>query len=117
MAQPPHQPPQTTLNKVRDLAERAARHPQIEAAVLGALRATLPGVIEKLLSEMAHGETVRLYARKRPEDARAMRDARIASLLESGTAPDLVAAQVGCGRSQVYRVREKLKKDSSQTLP
>lgn len=104
------------LNKLRALAQRAAEHPRIEAAVVGAIRAELPGVIELLLAEMAQGETVRLYGRKRSQEKRIERDARIHALLEAGMAPDLVAKEVACSRRHVYLVRDR-QKSLCKTLP
>lgn len=49
---------------IRNLAAAAAAHPKIESAVLGALRETLPGVINDLLREGFAGETLRLYVPK-----------------------------------------------------
>lgn len=65
-------------NVLRDLATQAAAHPRIEAAVLGAIRAELPAVIEGLLRQMYAGEQVRLYVPKGAgRDARSARDQRI----------------------------------------
>ena len=59
---------------IRDLATRAAGHPNIEKAVNQALRAELPGVIESILRDMYPGETLRLYVPKRSVTSRGERD-------------------------------------------
>lgn len=62
---------------LRDLSNRIASHPRIETAVMQAIRTELPTVIEMILSEMYPGETVRLYAPKKPVALRRERDAGI----------------------------------------
>lgn len=105
-------PPRPTM--LRSLAERAALHPRMEAAVAGAVisavRSTLPGVIEALLAEQADHQfgTLRLYRRKVPEEMRQVRDARVRALLAGGMAPELVAVEAGCSRRHVYNVRRHL---------
>lgn len=87
--------PRERQNLLRNLATQAAAHPRIEAAVLGAIRAELPGVIEGLLREAYGGETVRLYvARGGSRDSKAERDRRIQALAAppSNMSPGAIAA-------------------------
>ncbi len=62
---------------LRDLATAVAAHPKIESAVMGAIRAELPGVIESILRERYPGEQVRLYVAKKPPTMRRERDVAI----------------------------------------
>lgn len=95
----------------RDLAERAAAHPRIEQAVLGAIRAELPGVIDSLLRDMYPGEQVCFYVPKRsPTEAaaaRAARDDRIRTAGQAGTATALIAEQEGVTVRHVQRVLKR----------
>lgn len=111
---------------LRALAERAALHPSMEQAVAGAVisavRNTLPGVIESILAERADEDFGRLtlYRRKVPDGHRKVRDSRVMALLAGGTAPELVALEVGCSRAHVYRVRKAMRAyagASSQLVP
>lgn len=117
MSQPPTRP-----TMLRSLAERAALHPRMEAAVAGAVisavRNTLPGVIEALLAEQADHQfgTLRLYRRKLPDEMRQQRDQRARALLVGGMSADLVALEVGCSRAHAYRLQAALRRQS-QTLP
>jgi hypothetical protein len=101
-------------NMLRNLAERAAAHPRIEqavaGAVLGAVRATLPGVIEALLAEQADAQwgTLRFHVRKVPQEARDRRDQRVRALLAAGVSPEQIAIDAGCSRRHVYYVRRQM---------
>lgn len=119
-----HSPPRPTM--LRSLAERAAMHPRMEDAVAGAVisavRATLPGIIESLLAEQADHQfgTLRLYRRKVPDDLRRVRDDKARALLAGGLAPELVALEVGCSRAHAYRVQASMRRAAaalSQTSP
>lgn len=90
---------------LRDLAQQAAAHPRIEQAVLGAIRAELPGVIEGLLREMYRGETVRLYVPKRTCDI-AERNQRIRAMAAppSSMSTAQIAARERLTQRQVQRV-------------
>lgn len=91
---------------LRDLAHQAAAHPRIEQAVLGAIRAELPGVIEGLLREMYRGETVRLYVPSRGSfDASRERDRRICVLAAppNNLPLALIAAKEGVSLRTVQR--------------
>jgi hypothetical protein len=83
----------------RDLAERAAAHPRIEQAVVGAIRAELPGVIESLLRDMYPGEQLRLYVPQRDQAAaareRSARDERIRAAGASGMSTAQIAHTEG----------------------
>jgi hypothetical protein len=106
----------TRTANLRALAQQAASSPQIEQAVLGALRVTLPTVIEGLLCQMYPGETVRLYVRKRPGgDQRSERDRRILAAAASGTPVGLIAAREGLGVRQVQRVIKAGEADQAET--
>lgn len=97
-------------NRLRHIAERAAEHPRLEQAVIGAIRGMLPQVLETLIAEEAdrHGShMLRLYGCRRPIEQRQDRDRRILALLRSGMAPEHVALEVGCSRSHVYIVRRR----------
>lgn len=104
-------------NMLHRLAERAASHPRIESAVLGAIRIELPSVIEQLLREMADadGGTLRVYMAKRPPDQRAQRDERVLALMEAGTDPKVAAKLCGCSRSHAFSVRAR--SQQSKTRP
>lgn len=66
---------------LRDLARRAAEHPRIEQAVMGAIRAELPSVIEGLLRDAYGGEQLRIYVPARSSlDAKRERDERIRAM-------------------------------------
>lgn len=94
-------------NLLRNLASQAAAHPRIEAAVLGAIRAELPGVIEGLLREAYGGETVRLYvARSGGRDSKAERDRRIQALAAppSSMAPAAIAAAENISLRRVQQI-------------
>lgn len=105
----------TTL--LRQLAAQAASHPRIEAAVLGAIRAELPGVIEGLLRETYGGEQVRIYAPRsdvlKAEAARQERDRRIAALAAppSSLKPAAIAQREGI---TAHRVRQILRAAAAQ---
>lgn len=92
---------------LRDLAVQAAAHPKIEAAVLGALRAELPGVIEGLLRDAYGGETLRMYVAKgASRDTKSERDRRIVAL---GSPPSSmstaeIAAREGISLRRVQQV-------------
>lgn len=59
---------------VRDLANAAASHPKIETAVNAALKATLPGVIEDILSQQYGGQKIEIYVAKHSANSRRDRD-------------------------------------------
>ena len=93
----------TDRSMLEDLAARAASHPRIEQAVLGALRAELPSVIRGLLADMFPGETMRLYVPKGGgNDARRERDMRI--LGARGQPAALVAEREGVTERHVRRI-------------
>lgn len=97
---------------LRDLATQAAGHPRIEAAVIGAIRDVLPGVIEELLRQSYGGETVRIYAPRHDvmlaDQVRRNRDLRIATL---AAAPSSLPAAAIAKREGVtpHRVRQILR--------
>ncbi len=92
----------TTL-MLRDLANAAASHPQIEAAVTGAIRTVLAGVIESILREQYPGERVSFYVAKRPASARRDRDAAIRAEF-TGANIRALSVKYGLSQMQVYRI-------------
>lgn len=94
-----------TTNLLAQLAERAATHPKLEGAVLGAVRATLPGVIQSVLRELFPGETVRLYVPKIGTDTRAERDARIAAALDAGKSVAEIVQEFKLPKTTVHRAK------------
>ena len=91
---------------IRDLAQQAAAHPRIENAVMGAIRAELPGVIEELLRQTWGGEQLRLYVPRRGshQSARERVD-RIRTLAAppSSLSPALIAQREGVSLRTVQR--------------
>jgi hypothetical protein len=99
----------TTL--LRHLAAQAASHPRIEAAVIGAIRDVLPGVIEGLLREAYGGETVRIYvARNGGQAVKNERDRRIAALATkpASLSPGAIAAQEGISVRRVQQILRRV---------
>lgn len=95
----------TTL--LRDLAQQAAAHPRIESAVLGAIRAELPGVIEDLLRQAYGGETVRIYvASGGSRAAKDERDRRICGLAAppAKLSPAMIAEREGISVRRVQQI-------------
>jgi len=88
---------------MRTLAMKAASHPKIETAVMGAIRDTLPGVIEGLLRDGFAGETVRFYVAKTGREDRKARDGLIRARFNGTNAAEL-AGQFGISVSQVRRI-------------
>jgi hypothetical protein len=102
---------------LRNLAQQAAAHPRIEAAVMGAIRSELPAVIEQLLRTMYAGDEVRLYVRKGPSsDEMAERDRRIVALA-GGPARLSVAQIAACERITARRVQQVLRKAAAKSSP
>jgi hypothetical protein len=98
----------TTAEVFAAVAARACSHPTMESAVMGAVRATLPGVIETVMRELYSGETLRLYVSKRPTEDRAQRDRRIGAALASGEAPESVAKRESVSKRHVFRVKARI---------
>jgi len=93
-------------NLFETLAKRAAAHPRIEQAVIGALRAELPQVIQGLLAEMYSGETVRVYVQKAGAvDMRRERDMRIVAA--KGQPAALVAEREKVSERHVRRIWQR----------
>jgi Mor family transcriptional regulator len=88
---------------IRDLATRAAGHPNIERAVNQALRSELPGVIEGILRDMYPGETLRLYVPKRSVSLRGERNRLIVQEFNGRNAKAL-AIKYGLTPRMVYNV-------------
>jgi len=110
----------TRPNMLRSLAERAATHPRIEQAVMGAIRGVLPSVLEQLIAEESArlgDHRLRVYPRRSPPEERAQRDARVRAMLATGTAPELVAVEVGCSRRHVYYVQASMRRFQCKTGP
>ena len=88
---------------MRNLAAKAAAHPKIEAAIMGAIRDTLPGVINDLLREGFAGETLRLYVPKHGREDRKTRDDLIRARFTGRNAGEL-AGQFGLSEKQARRI-------------
>jgi hypothetical protein len=86
------------------MAEQAASHPRIEKAILGALRAELPNLIEQMLSQMCGGETLRMYVRKRPAHAKMERNMRIQADAASQIPLAMIAKREDLTLRQVQRI-------------
>lgn len=96
---------------LRSMAQRAAEHPQMEQAIMGAIRQVLPSVLEQVIAQEIDrtGDGVmRLYPRRVPDAERRLRDERLVALMRSGIPPDLAAQRVGCSRSHAYSVRRAM---------
>ena len=63
--------------QIRELSHRVASHPRIEQAVRTAISSELPFVIQDILSELYPGESVQIYAPKKPTHIRQERNAAI----------------------------------------
>ena len=106
---------------LRQLAERAAMHPSIETAVLGAIRLTLPSVLEQLIAEEAERQgshILRIYGRRMPSERRSERDAKVRELLLAGKAPEHAALEAGCSRAHAFKVQAALRLEiQSKSVP
>jgi hypothetical protein len=89
------------------MAEQAAKHPRIEAALMATLRAELPDLMEQLLSEMFRGEKLSLYALKNPEEKQA-RNRRIMASAAAGIPQALIAERESVSERHVRRVVKKM---------
>ena len=99
----------TRTGLVTTLAERSAKHPRIQTAVIAAVQSVLPGVIEELLWEMApQGEQLRIYKPKIGKAHKAARDERIRALLRDGQATSSIAAREGVSARHVFRIKAQL---------
>jgi hypothetical protein len=99
--------PRARTTLLRELATQAASHPRIEAAVLGAIRAELPGVIEGLLRDAYGGDTVRIYVpRGASREDKVARDQRIRALsaAPSSLSPHAIAAREGISVRRVQQI-------------
>lgn len=107
-------------NLLRQLAHQAAAHPRIEAAVIGAIRAELPGVIEGLLREAYGGDTVRIYVPSRGgHDAKLERDRRIAALAAAPSSLSVaaIAAKEGLTVRRVQQILRNLEPAARKNPP
>lgn len=96
-------------NLLIQIAQRAASHPSMEAAVLGAVRATLPVVLESVLREIHPGDTLRLYIPKTSSSSRIERDQRIGAALANGEHPDLIAKRESITTRHVRNIRKRIR--------
>lgn len=87
---------------IRDLATAVASHPRIEQAVMGAIRAELPDVIEAILRDRYPGEQVKLYVAKKPASLRRERDIALRAEYNGHNAPAL-AKKYGISTRMVFR--------------
>ena len=88
---------------LRDLSNRIADHPRIETAVMKAIRAELPIVIETILCELYPGETVRIYSPMKPVHMRRQRDEAIRAEYNGRNAKAL-SKKYGPSPSQICRI-------------
>ena len=88
---------------LRILANQISTHPRIESAVMSAIRTELPIVIELILSEMYPGESVRIYAPKKPVQMRRQRDDAI-RLEYNGHNVKALGKKYGISPAQIFRV-------------
>ncbi|GAA4419902.1 hypothetical protein [Acidovorax lacteus] len=97
--------PQTTSpHRMSTIVERVAAHPAIEQAVISAIRAQLPAVIEAVTRDLYGGQMVRMYVGKGADARRTMRNERILQLASLGYAHKVIGSQVGCSERTVFRV-------------
>lgn len=92
---------------IRQLAQQAAAHPRIESAVMGAIRAELPGVIEDLLRQAYGGSQLRVYIPQGSSQAtKGERDRRIHALATApaNLSPQAIAAQEGISVRRVQQI-------------
>jgi len=104
----------STSNLITEIARRTAAHPDMESAVLGAVRSALPIVLEAVIREMYPGETLSLYVPKAPRQVtearrqeRAARDQRIAASIAAGEALDNIAERERVSKRHARRVRAR----------
>lgn len=94
---------------IEELAQRTAMHPRMEAAVMGAVRATLPDVLEGVLRDMFAGENVRLWVPKVSRRVAHERDVRIAAALSAGEAQSVIAKRENVSTRHVERINARRK--------
>ena len=102
-------------------AERLAAHPAIPAESRTAYRDPVASVLHQQLlalmtQRMADTGPLRLYPPAQLPAHRAAREQRIRAMLASGSAPELVALEVGCSRAHVYRVRKAMGRADAPAL-
>lgn len=96
-------------NILVQIAQRAASHPSMEAAVIGAVRATLPIVLEAVMREIHPGDTLRLYVPKTSSADRQARDQRIGAALANGDAPEVIANREKITTRHVRNIRKRIR--------
>ena len=99
----------TTASILVEIATRAASHPNMERAVLGAVRATLPGVIESVMRELHPGDTLRLYVPKTSSVERQERDRRIGAALEAGEASAAICRRENVSLRHIQRMKKRFR--------
>jgi hypothetical protein len=101
------------VSRVRRLAALIATDRAVQAAITGALEASVSDALHRALAAMADdvadGGAVRLYGRRFPETKRQARDARIRELLAQGVKAAAIAAEVKCSAAHVYTIRRQAK--------
>lgn len=88
---------------IRDLATAAAAHPKIECAINAALKQTLPGVIEEILTQQYGGELIQIYVAKHSSTVRRDRDNAIRAKFNGRNAPAL-ASEFKLSIKQIMRI-------------
>lgn len=104
-------------NLLATLSERAAASPLLETAVMLAVRATLPGVIQGVLREMFPGETIRIYIPKIGAANREQRDASVANAIESGLTVLEAAKRTGVPETTVRRINKRRRGNIGRHFP
>lgn len=95
-----------SANHVSLLATRAAAHPLMQQAVISAMTAVLPQVIDSVMKDLYGGQRMRVYVGKGRTN-RTARQQQIEQLLNLGLSAPVIAAQVGCSERTVYRIASR----------
>lgn len=90
---------------IRSLAQACAPRiaARVEAVVVQTVRDALPDVLADVLREQYQGETLRIYAAKRPASARRDRDAAIRAQYNGRNVKEL-AASFGLSAGHIFRI-------------
>lgn len=99
-------PSDKNVNHMEAVASRAAAHPLMQQAILSAVTAALPQVIESVMKDLYGGQRMRVYVQK-GRTVRSNRHQQIERLLDLGLSAPVIAAQIGCSERTVYRVASR----------
>ncbi len=92
---------------IRQLAEDAATHPRMQAAVMGGILRELPDIIEILLHERLGGDGGTLRGSKNPRVNRVERDQRIEAALSTGEQHRSIALRERVSVRHVERIKAR----------